>query len=112
MVGADYFLPALRAAHNAFILAESLALAAALILPLALPAAGLAAGFDPDLAARTFAQRALAAAEILALAAALIVNFFLAAGAATEAVVEPSNRPSSFSSDWIFSFNAAALRNC
>lgn len=94
---ADYFFAAFLAAHNAFILAESLALAAALILPLPLAlGAGFAAGFDPLI----FAQRALAAAEILALAAALILNFFFfGAGLAAEATVEPNNRANSFSSD-------------
>jgi len=110
IIGADYFFPAFLAAHNAFILAESLALAAALILPLPLDfGAAFATGFFPLI----FAQRALAAAEIFALAEALILNFFFfGAGPATGAVVEPNNRPSFFSSDWIFSFNPAALRNC
>jgi len=86
--GGDYFFPAFLAAHNAFILAESLALAATLILPLFFLAAGFAAGALPLI----FAQRALAAAEILALAAALILNFFfLGAGLAAEVTVEPSN---------------------
>jgi hypothetical protein len=109
-LAADYFFAAFLAAHTAFNLAESLALAAALILRLPLALAGdFAAGF----VLLIFAQRALAAAEILALAAALILNFFFfGAGLAAEVTVEPNNLPSSFSSDWIFSFNAAALRNC
>ncbi|MDD5139437.1 MAG: hypothetical protein PHY43_04145 [Verrucomicrobiales bacterium] len=102
---ADYFFAAFLAAHTAFILAESLALADALILPLLF----LAAGFVPLI----FAQRNLAAAEILALAAALMVNFFFfGAKPPAEAAGEPSNWLSSFSSDWILSFNVAALRNC
>jgi hypothetical protein len=104
-----YFFAAFLAAHNSFILAESLALAAALIFVFGF----LAAGFATDFLPLTFAQRNLAAAEILALAAALILNFrFLGAGLAAEVPVEPSRWPSSFSSDWIRSFNAAALRNC
>ena len=109
----DYFFAAFLAAHTAFILAESLALAAGLILPLAFLAAGAAAAFAAGAAPRTLAQRNLAAAEILALAAALILNFlFFGAGPATEAADEPSSWPSSFSRDWIFSFNVAAVRNC
>ena len=64
-------MAARRLAQIAFSLAESLALVAALILPLGFLPTGLAA--VPPL---IFAQRALAAAEILALAAALILNFF------------------------------------
>lgn len=91
MLMANYFCAAFLAAHNAFILVESLALAAALILPLPF----LAAGFVPLI----FAQRALAAAEILALAAALILNFFFGDGLAERVTVEPNNWLSSFSSD-------------
>lgn len=105
----NYCCAAFLAAQIAFNLAESLALAAGLILPLAFRVAGLAAGATPLI----LAQRALAALEILALAAALMVNFFfLPAGRATDAAGEPSNWISSFSSAWIRSFNVAALRNC
>ena len=105
----DYFWAAFLAAQIAFSLAESLALAAGLILPLRRLAAGFAAGAVPLI----FAQRALAAAEIFALAAALILNFFFfGAGPAAAGSGDPSNWFSSFSSDWILSFNVAALRNC
>ena len=77
-----------------FNLAESLALAAALILPLAF-LAGFTDGFDPF----RFAHLALAAALILALAALLILNFFLGTAGAADLVEEPNNWPSFFSSD-------------
>jgi len=90
-----------------FILAESLALAAALIFPLAF-LAGFTDGFCPF----SFAHLALAAALILALAALLILNFLLGTAGAAGLVEEPNSWPSSFSSDWIFSLSVAALRNC
>jgi len=97
---ADYFLAARRLAQIAFNLAESLALVAALILPLDFFGAGAAAALAGWAVPLTRAQRALAAAEILALAAALILNFFLPGCApAVGAVAEPNNRLSSFSSD-------------
>jgi hypothetical protein len=72
---ADYldFL-AFLLAQIIFILAESLALAAALIFPLAF-LAGFTDGFGPF----SFAHLALAPALILALAALLILYFFLGA---------------------------------
>lgn len=86
---ADYFFAAFLAAHSAFILAEILALADALILRLPLPF--LPAGFAVEALPLILAQRNLAAAEILALAAALILNFrFPGAGPAAEVTVEPS----------------------
>jgi hypothetical protein len=90
-----------------FILAESLALAAALIFLLAF-LAGFTDGFDPF----SFAHLALAPALILALAALLIFHFFFGTALAAGWVEEPNSRPSSFSSDWIFSLSVAALRNC
>jgi hypothetical protein len=91
----NFFLPAaLTFAHLALAAAESFALAAALILPLAL-GARLTATFFPF----TFAHLALAAAESFALAAALILNFFFGAAATADFVEEPKIRPSSFSSD-------------
>jgi len=99
--------PAFLLAQIIFILAESLALAAALIFPLAFRA-GFTEAFDPF----TFAHLALAAALILALAALLIVNFFLGTAEAAGLVEEPNSWPSAFSSDWIFSLSVAALRNC
>ena len=91
----------MRLAQIAFNFAESLALVAALILPLTFFGVGAATGLVAVVTVPlTFAHRALAAAEILALAAALIVNFFLAgAGAAAELKLEPSTWPSSFSND-------------
>jgi hypothetical protein len=90
-----------------FILAESLALAAALIFPLPF-LAGFTDGFGPF----SFAHLALAAALILALAALLILNFFFGTAGAAGLVEEPNSWPSAFSSDWIFSLSVAALRNC
>jgi hypothetical protein len=90
-----------------FILAESLALAAALIFLLA-----FLTRFTDNFRPLTFAHLALAAAEIFALPAALIFHFFFGTARATDLVEEPNNWLSPFSSDWIFSFNAAALRNC
>jgi len=86
--------PAFLLAQIIFILAESLALAAALILPLAFRA-GFTDGFDPF----TFAHLALAAALILALPAALIFRFFLGTAWAAGLAEEPNSWPSSFSSD-------------
>ncbi|MGA2787356.1 MAG: hypothetical protein ABSF60_07500 [Verrucomicrobiota bacterium] len=100
------FLAFLRAQAN-FILAESLVLAAALIFLLA-----FRPGFTDAFAPFSFAHLALAPALILARAARLILNFFLGAAWASGWVAEPNSRPSSFSSDWIFSLRAAALRNC
>jgi hypothetical protein len=68
-VESSYFFAALIFAHLAFAKADSLALAAALILNFFLTA--LAVGF----VALTLAQRALAAAEILALADVLMAAF-------------------------------------
>ena len=99
--------PVFFLAQIIFILAESLALAAALIFLLAF-LAGFADGFDPF----SFAHLALAAALILARAVLLILNFFLGAAWAAGWLEEPNSRPSSFSSDWIFSLSVAALRNC
>ena len=67
-----------------FILAESLALAAALIFLLPF-LAGFTDAFDPF----TFAHLALAAALILALAALLILNFFRGAAGAAAWVENP-----------------------
>jgi len=74
----DFFPAFLILAQRAFAKADSLALAAALIVLFF--AGALAAGFTgftAGFAVLTFAHRALAAAEILALAAALIFNFSL-----------------------------------
>jgi hypothetical protein len=86
--------PAFLLAQIIFNLAESLALAAALILPLA-----FRAGFTDDFPALTFAHLALAAALILALPAALIFRFFLGTARAAGLAEEPNSWPSSFSSD-------------
>jgi len=94
-------------AQAIFILADSLALAAALILPLA-----FLAGFTDACGPFSFAHLALAAALILALAALLIFHFFFGTASAAGLVEEPNSWPSSFSSDWIFSLSVAALRNC
>jgi hypothetical protein len=67
-----------------FNLAESLALAAALIFLLAF-GAGVAAGF----ASFTLAHLFLAAAEIFALAAALILNFFFGVVLSAGSFAEP-----------------------
>jgi hypothetical protein len=90
-----------------FILAESLALVAALIFLLV-----LLAGFTDNFRPLTFAHLALAAAEIFALPAALIFHFFFGTARAADLVEEPNNWLSLLPSDCIFSFNAAALRNC
>jgi hypothetical protein len=87
-------LPVFLLAQIIFILAESLALAAALILPLA-----FRAGFTDGFPALTLAHLALAAAEIFALPAALIFRFFLGTAEAAGLVEEPNSWPSSFSSD-------------
>jgi Zn-dependent protease len=94
-------------AQITFILAESLALAAALIFLLA-----FLARFTGDFRPLTFAHLALAAAEIFALPAALIFHFLFGTARTADLVEEPNNWPSFFTSDWIFSFNTAALRNC
>src|SRR5450432_2692889 len=80
---AYFFLPAFLAAHTAFIFAESLALAAALIPPFFAGALAGALAVAPALAARTLAHRALAAARIFPIAAGL--SFFLVLGASLEA---------------------------
>jgi hypothetical protein len=104
----NVFLPAALAfAHRAFAASEIFRLAAALIMRLA-----FLAGFTDNFVPSTFAHLALAAAEILALPAALILRLFFGAATATGFVGEPKIRPSSFSSDWICSFIAAARRNC
>lgn len=94
-------------AQAIFILADSLALAAALIFRLP-----FLAGFTDAFVPFTFAHLALAAALILALAALLILNFFRGTAWAAGWAEEPNSWPSSFSSDWIFSLSVAALRNC
>jgi hypothetical protein len=99
--------PAFLLAQAIFILAESLALAAALIFLLA-----FRAGFTDAFGPFSLAHLALAPALILARAARLILNFFLGAAGAATVAEEPSSWPSSFSSDWIFSLSVAALRNC
>lgn len=91
-----YFFAAARLAQISFILAESLALAAALILRFGF-GAGLTAGFATVVAFFTLAHRALAAALILALAAALILNFFFGAGAMTAFGEGPKSFSNSFS---------------
>lgn len=101
----DFRPAALAFAHLALAAAEIFARPAALIPPFALGAALTATFF-------TLAHRALAAAEIFARWAALIVPFFFGAIAVAIFAGEPKIRPSSFSNDWIFSFKAAALRNC
>jgi hypothetical protein len=106
-----YFFAAARLAQISFILAESLALAAALILRFAF-GADLTAGFAGAVTFLTLAQRALAAALILARAAALILNFFFGAGAAAAFGEEPKSFSNSVSRAWIFSLSAAALRSC
>lgn len=94
-------------AQTIFILAESLALAAALIFPLA-----FLAGFTDAFGPFSFAHLALAAALILARAALLIFHFFFGTASAADLVEEPNSWPSFFSSDWIFSLSVTALRNC
>jgi hypothetical protein len=107
IVGFGYFFfAALIFAHLAFAAALILARPAALIFRFA-----LLAGFTDNFLPLTLAHLALAAAEILARPAALILRFFLGSAGATEGVGAPSNWLSLFSSNWIFSFNAAARLN-
>jgi hypothetical protein len=104
-----YFFAALIFAHLAFAKADSLALAAALILNFFLTGlTALAAGF----VALTLAQRALAAAEILALADVLILRLCFGAGVITGLVEKPKTWLNSFSRASIFSLRFAAWRNC
>ncbi len=96
----NYFLAARRFAQIAFNLAESLARAAGLILPLPFFVAGVTTDLTAGAVPLILAQRALAPAEILALAGLLMVNFFCFGPEPDAGVtVEPNNRPSSFSSD-------------
>lgn len=100
----DFFPDALTLAQRAFAIAESLALAAALILRFF--AGALTASFAP----LAFAQRAFCAAPILARAVALILLFFgVAAGAGVEA---PRIEASSLFNAKIFSLRSAACRKC
>ena len=97
-----FFCAAFLAFQNDFILADSFALFAALILRL-----DFFTGFPDDFFSFIVAQRAFAAAEILALPAALIFRRLRGAGAP----LVPNNRVSSFSNDWILSLMSAARRN-
>src|ERR1035437_8940557 len=118
-----YFFAALTFAQRALAAALIFALAAALItnfffagLATTATLAGVAAGLTADFAALILAQRAFCAAATLALPAALMPPFFFGAlpttGAATGVADEPSNWLSSFSKSAIFSWRAAAWRNC
>ena len=109
----DYndFLPAaLTLAHRAFAIAESLALAAELILPRLFGALTVIL-VGSALAPLTLAQRAFCAAAILARAAVLIfLGFsldFPKIGAGTFKI-----EASSFFNASSFSFKSAARRNC
>jgi hypothetical protein len=104
----SFFFPvALILAQRAFAKAESLALAAALIVLFF--AGALAAGFT-DFVPLTFAHRALAAALILARAAALIFLFF-GALADTEAGA-PRIEASCLCNASIFPLRSIAWRSC
>ncbi|MFZ0825802.1 MAG: hypothetical protein WAO02_00110 [Verrucomicrobiia bacterium] len=106
--GYSEFLPwALAFFQRALAAAAIFALAAALILRRA-----FFAGFAGDFLPLTFAQRSFCAATILALPAALIFRRCFRTTGVAGLAGEPKIRPSSFSSDCIFSFSAAALRNC
>ncbi len=112
----NYFLADFLAAHLAFISAESLALAAALITNFffaVLTTVGLTAlGAVLALAALILAQRSLAAAEMRALPAALISPFLLAGlAAAVGAALAPCSCASCFSNAAIFSMRSAAWRS-
>jgi hypothetical protein len=100
-----FFLADFLLAHTAFILAESLALAAVLILPLA-----FFTGFTDTLFPLTFAHLARAAAAILALLAALIFRCFFGAELAWAGA--PRIWLSLVSKDAIWTLIPAARRNC
>ena len=125
----SFDLPAFFAlAHRALAAAESAALPAAVNLRLgfraAFPCAAIlfatparmlaipwALSFFFGAVPLIFAHLALAAAAMALRPAALIFRF-LGASVGADSTVAPRSLPSSFCSDWIFSWMSAALRNC
>lgn len=101
--GYSRFFPlAFAFVQRSFAIADSLALASALMLRLRV-------GFTGDFCTLSFAQRALCAAAILFLAATLMLRF--GATPSEPRPVAPSIRPSSTSSTEIFCLMLAARRN-